>query len=322
MDAIILREIEVRRNEPVEVIGISGCHIVRALQTVVISRTREAPRVQTACDSSRAVHYIIRMRLAEHPLVRIKRSVELFQEVRTARGLESSLLREAALSPFLTAESLYAPYIVSQRRQTFNGIGIRLYYIVEGKSLFFQEVRVCRNLKQITAGRVNAIPCQFSMISTCLQHSQIRRIFTLLTMSKRDVVNPDVITGLLRLATLLEERSHEGHIRPCSAGKFHFRLLEEEVITRHSSIGSRERAIIGYGIDRHEGSRIGRIGHSTDDNGLGISRTRVGSYDRVVRSRYICRTHPEHDLQRIVCRHIHCRHSHIRLIGGRSARTI
>ena len=126
-------------------------------------------------------------------------------------------------------------------------------------------------------------------------------------MLKGDIINPNVVTGLLGSTAFLLGGGHEGYVRTGSAYEFHFHLLEEPVIRLRSLIGYREGTVIGHGIERHEGSCIGRIGHRTDNDGLRVARTGEGGHNRVVLSRDIRRTHPEHHLQGIVSRHIHSR---------------
>ena len=67
-------------------------------------------------------------------------------------------------------------------------------------------------------------------------------------MLKGDIINPNVVTGLLGRTAFLLGGGHEGYVRTGSAYEFHFHLLEEPVIRLRSPIRHGEGTVIGDGI--------------------------------------------------------------------------
>lgn len=96
-------------------------------------------------------------------------------------------------------------------------------------------------------------------------------------MLKRYVVDPYIVAGLVCRTALLSGRGHQGYVRSGSAYQLYLHLLEQPVVACRSLVGYGERTVVGDGIERHEGSRVGRVGHRSNDDGLGVARTGEGA---------------------------------------------
>ena len=220
MHGVILREIEVRRNEPVEVRGVSLRHIMRSFESVSIRCASEAPVVHATRYNTGSIEDIICMRLTECPFVRIEVRIELLEEVRAARGAEGTFLRERACSPSVSAYRFHPPNIGSERLEALNRSRIRVNDLIESELAFIGKIRVGSHLQEIASCRVNTIPAQYGMGRTYLEGNQFIRCLALRDTLKGNIVQPYVVSRFLRASALLMEGSHERDIRSGSSSKF------------------------------------------------------------------------------------------------------
>ena len=149
-----------------EIGGVALCHIVRALEAVVVRRSCEAPVIHTAGEDTCRIDDDIRVGLTEGPFVGVEIRRTFLEEVRAAGSLEGSLLRESTLPPALATNRLNAPYIGRLRLQVIHSVRVRRYCFVEDKCLFVREIRIGRNLKQIAAGGVDTVPSEIGINAT------------------------------------------------------------------------------------------------------------------------------------------------------------
>ena len=167
VNAVVLRQVEGRSDHPVVVGGVTRRYVVRALQAIADDGTSEAAIIGTADNhATRYIDDIIGMRLTERPLGGADGRCKRLVEIRAARGLEGSFLREAALTPALTTERLNTPYIGGLRRQALHGAGIRRYLVVEDHLVLFGEERIGRNLNEEATGGIHSIPREHSVRRT------------------------------------------------------------------------------------------------------------------------------------------------------------